>query len=89
MKAEEICRNSGATRIDDDHVLIQYLYRPYHVTISTGDVFLKDKEEELIATAVFTCWLLLLSGLIGRFWSLNCSLVQAGSCQILRARSFS
>jgi len=47
MKAEEICRNSGATRIDDDHVLIQYLNRPYQVTISTGDVFLKDKKEEV------------------------------------------
>ena len=47
MKAEEICRNSGATRIDDDHVLIQYLNRLYQVTISTGDVLLKDKEEEV------------------------------------------
>ena len=47
MKAEEICRNSGATRIDDDHVLIQYLNRPYRVTISTGDVSLKEKEEEV------------------------------------------
>jgi hypothetical protein len=47
MKAEEICRNSGATRIDDDHVLIQYLNRPYQVTISTGDVSLKEKEEEV------------------------------------------
>ncbi|HMK51247.1 MAG TPA: DUF3786 domain-containing protein [Thermodesulfobacteriota bacterium] len=47
MKAEEICRNSGATRIDDDHVLIQYLTRLYQVTISTGDVLLKDKEEEV------------------------------------------
>ncbi len=47
MKAEEICRNSGATPIDDDHVLIQYLNRLYQVTISTGDVLLKDKEEEV------------------------------------------
>ena len=47
MKAEEICRNSGATRIDDDHVLIQYLNRHYRVTISTGDVSLKEKEEEV------------------------------------------
>ena len=47
MKAEEICRNSGATRIDDDHVLIQYLNRLYQVTLSTGDVLLKDKEEEV------------------------------------------
>jgi len=47
MKAEDICRNSGATRIDDDHVLIQYLNRFYQVTISTGDVLLKEKEEEV------------------------------------------
>ncbi len=52
MKAEEICRNSGASRIDDDHVLIQYLNRPHQVTLSTGDivlgdVVLKDKEEEV------------------------------------------
>ncbi|MGZ3538964.1 MAG: DUF3786 domain-containing protein [Thermodesulfobacteriota bacterium] len=47
MRAEEICRNSGAFRIDDDHVLIQYLNRPYQVTISTGDVLLKNKEEEV------------------------------------------
>jgi hypothetical protein len=47
MKAEEICRNSGASRIDDDHVLIQYLNRPYQVTISTGEVSLKEKEEEV------------------------------------------
>jgi hypothetical protein len=47
MKAEEICRNSGATRIDDDHVQIQYLNRLYQVTISTGDVLLKDKKEEV------------------------------------------
>jgi len=47
MKTEEICRNSGASRIDDDHVLIQYLNRPYQVTISTGDVLLKEKEEEV------------------------------------------
>ncbi len=47
LKAEEICRNSGATRIDDDHVQIQYLNRPYKVTISTGDVCLKEKEDEV------------------------------------------
>ncbi len=45
MEAEEICRNSGATQIDNDHVQIQYLNRPYRITISTGEVFLKEKEE--------------------------------------------
>jgi hypothetical protein len=47
MKAEEICRNSGASQIDDNTVLIQYLNRPYRVTISTGEVSLKDKEEDV------------------------------------------
>jgi hypothetical protein len=47
IKAEEICRNSGASRIDDDTILIQYLNRPYQVAISTGEVSLKDKEEDV------------------------------------------
>ncbi len=47
MKAEDICRNSGASRIDDDRVQIQYLNRPYRVTISTGEVSLREKEEEI------------------------------------------
>lgn len=47
MKAEEICRNSGASRIDDDSILIQYLTRPYQVAISTGEISLKDKEEDV------------------------------------------
>ncbi len=47
MKAEEICRNSGASRIDDENVLIQYLNRPYQVAISTGKISLKDKEEDV------------------------------------------
>ena len=47
MKAEEICLNSGASRIDDDTILIQYLNRPYHIAISTGEVSLKGKEEDV------------------------------------------
>jgi hypothetical protein len=47
MKAEEICRNSGASRIDDQSILIQFLNRPYQVAIPTGEVVLKDKEEEV------------------------------------------
>jgi len=47
MKAEEICRNSGASRIDDDSILIQYLNRSYQVAISTGEISLKDKEENV------------------------------------------
>jgi len=47
MKAEEICRNSGASRIDDNTILIQYLNRPYQVALSTGEVSLKEKEEKV------------------------------------------
>ena len=47
MKAEEICRNSGASRIDDDRILIHYLNRPYHVALSTGEISLKEKEENV------------------------------------------
>jgi len=47
MKVEEICRNSGASRIDDDAILIQYLNRPYRVAIVTGEMSLQDKEEEV------------------------------------------
>jgi hypothetical protein len=47
MKAEELCRNSGASRINDDQVLIRYLNRPYQVTLSTGEVSLKEKVEEV------------------------------------------
>lgn len=47
MKAEEICRNSGASRIDDDRILIHYLNRSYQVVISTGEISLKDKEENV------------------------------------------
>lgn len=47
MKAEEICLNSGASRIDDDTILIQYLNHPYQVALSTGEVSLKDKEEDV------------------------------------------
>jgi len=47
MKAEEICRNSGASRIDDDRILIHYLNRPYQVVISTGEISLEDKEENV------------------------------------------
>jgi hypothetical protein len=47
MKAEEICRNSGASRIDDDRILIHYLSEPYQIVISTGEVSLKGKEEDV------------------------------------------
>jgi hypothetical protein len=47
MKIEEICRKSGASRIDDESILIQYLDRPYQVAISTGKISLKDKKEDV------------------------------------------
>ncbi len=47
MKAEEICEKSGASQIDEDHLLIHYLNQPYQVTLSTGEVSLKEKEENV------------------------------------------
>jgi hypothetical protein len=47
MKVGEICRKSGASRIDDNTVLIQYLNRPYRVALSTGEVSLKDGDEDV------------------------------------------
>lgn len=43
MKAEEICQKSGASPIDEDHLLIPYLNQPHQVTLSTGEILLKDK----------------------------------------------
>ncbi len=47
LKAEDICRNSGATRIDDDRILIYFLNQPYQVILSTGEISFKDKKEEV------------------------------------------
>ncbi|NWF91784.1 MAG: DUF3786 domain-containing protein [Syntrophaceae bacterium] len=47
MKVEDICLNSGATRIDEDRILIHYLNQPHQVVLSTGEISLKDKKEEV------------------------------------------
>jgi hypothetical protein len=47
LKAEDICHNSGASRVDEDRILIHYLNQPYQVVLSTGEISLKDKKEEV------------------------------------------
>jgi hypothetical protein len=47
MKAEEICRNCGASSIDHNKVMIHYLNRPYLVTIPSGEISPGDKEENI------------------------------------------
>jgi hypothetical protein len=47
MKVEEICQKTGASRIDDDRILIHYLNQPYQVVISNGEVSLEGKEENV------------------------------------------
>jgi len=47
MKAEEICRNSGASSIDQDKLMIHYLNRPYLVTIPSGEISPEDKKENV------------------------------------------
>lgn len=47
MKVEEICQRSGASRIDDDRILIPYLNQPYQVVISTGEITRKNQEESV------------------------------------------
>jgi hypothetical protein len=47
MKIEEICRKSGASQLDDNTVLIQYLNRPHRVAFSSGEISLKEKEENV------------------------------------------
>lgn len=47
MKVEDICQKSGASQIDDDHILIHYLSQPYQVVLSTGEISMKDKKGEV------------------------------------------
>jgi hypothetical protein len=47
MDPEEICRKSGAQYVDQDRIIINYLNRLYFVTISSGDISLKDEEEKI------------------------------------------
>ncbi|OGP62234.1 MAG: hypothetical protein A2170_06380 [Deltaproteobacteria bacterium RBG_13_53_10] len=45
MTPEEICHNSGASSAVQDKVMIDYLNRPYVVTISTGEISPENEEE--------------------------------------------
>lgn len=47
MRAVEICQKSGASQIDEDHILIHYLNQPYQATLSTGEILLKGKAENV------------------------------------------
>ncbi|MFB3885404.1 MAG: DUF3786 domain-containing protein [Thermodesulfobacteriota bacterium] len=47
MTPEEICRNTGASRIDDDNIRIPYLSRPYQVVISTGEISPEGTKEDV------------------------------------------
>ena len=47
MTSEEICVNSGASYTDQNMVMINYLNRPYLVTIPSGEISLGDKKENV------------------------------------------
>ncbi len=44
---QEVCRRSGAKAMDQDHLALRFLNRPYRVTLSTGNISLQDEEEEV------------------------------------------
>jgi hypothetical protein len=47
MTSEEICLNSGASPIDPNKVMINYLNRPYLVTMPSGEISSGDKKENV------------------------------------------
>ena len=47
MTSEEICLNSGASPIDQNKVMINYLNRPYLVTVPSGEISPEDKKENV------------------------------------------
>jgi len=47
MTSEEICLNSGASPIDQNKVMINYLNRPYLVTIPSGEISPGDEKENV------------------------------------------
>ncbi len=47
MTPEEICPNSGASRIDANNILIRYLDRPYQVDISSGGISPEGKKGDV------------------------------------------
>lgn len=48
MKAEEVCQRSGASLMDDDHLLLHYLNQVYCVNTCTGEINFKDKKGEQV-----------------------------------------
>lgn len=47
MDPEEICRRSGARSFDRDRIVINYLNSLYLVTLSSGEISLRDGKEEI------------------------------------------
>jgi len=44
---EEICGKTGAQRMDSNKIIIEYLNRPYLITLPDIEILLKDSEEEV------------------------------------------
>jgi hypothetical protein len=44
---EELCKRSGARFVDQNRITLHYLYRPYQVTIPSGEISLMDGEENI------------------------------------------
>ena len=47
MDVEELCRKAGVQRVDSNKIIIEYLNQSYLVTISEGEISLKDGEEKV------------------------------------------
>jgi hypothetical protein len=47
MTPEELCKRSGARFVDQNHIMLRYLYRTYQVTIPSGEMSLMDGEENI------------------------------------------
>jgi hypothetical protein len=47
MTPEELCKRSGARFVDQNRIMLQYLYRPYQVAIPSGEMSLMDGEENI------------------------------------------
>jgi len=48
MNTENLCKNTGATYIDNNTILLNYLNRPYLINIRSGQISLKEDEKENI-----------------------------------------
>ena len=47
MGVEELCHKAGAQCVDSNKIIIEYLNRPYLVTLSHGEITLRDSEEQV------------------------------------------